>query len=419
MQSTSPTRSTRRRGLGCIIVLAALLVAGRAAAAGVYDVHFMARFLPSQGLVKASIRVQQDEHLLRRVSFPIEPERFFDFTADGGVQSEAGQLVWEVPPTGGTLRYSVHVDHIRETAEYDARFSRDWALLRGSDLFPPGVTRTLKGARSASRVTLRPPPSWKALVPWEQSGDGGYRVVDPWSSYDRPSGWFIVGENLHVRKATIQGMRIRIAGPADHDVRAQDLKALLRWTLPALKQAAGDLPPSLLVVAAGDPMWRGGLSGPGSLYLHADRPLIERDGTSPVLHELVHVVMRAIASERTDWIVEGMAEYYSLEMLRRSGTVSEKDHERTLARLRKKAVPASALGMGPAGTKETARAALIMRELDAAIRERSQGARSLDDVLQALAGHRGVLDLDVFIGALKEVGGSDFSSLLPPRVPTP
>ena len=32
------------------------------------------------------------------------------------------------------------------------------------------------------------------------------------------------------------------------------------------------------MVGANDPMWRGGLSAPRSLYLHSGRPLIESDG---------------------------------------------------------------------------------------------------------------------------------------------
>ena len=44
--------------------------------------------------------------------------------------------------------------------------------------------------------------------------------------------------------------------------------------------------PRLLIVSAGDPMWRGGLSGPSSMFLHSDRPLISENRTSTLLHEL-------------------------------------------------------------------------------------------------------------------------------------
>jgi hypothetical protein len=63
-------------------------------------------------------------------------------------------------------------------------------------------------------------------------------------------------------------------------------------------------------------MWRGGLPGPASLYLHADRPLISGNSTSTLLHELVHVAQSYRAAKDEDWIVEGIAEYDTLERLR-------------------------------------------------------------------------------------------------------
>ena len=60
-------------------------------------------------------------------------------------------------------------------------------------------------------------------------------------------------------------------GPQGHGVRRQDILAMLRWTLPKLRRILGQLPERLTVVSAGDPMWRGGLSAPRSLFLHAER----------------------------------------------------------------------------------------------------------------------------------------------------
>ena len=50
------------------------------------------------------------------------------------------------------------------------------------------------------------------------------------------------------------------------------------------------------------------MSGPGSLYVHADRPMISENGTSTMLHELVHVAMGVSGSAHDDWLVEGLAE---------------------------------------------------------------------------------------------------------------
>src|SRR3546814_11955514 len=79
----------------------------------------------------------------------------------------------------------------------------------------------------------------------------------------------------------------------------------------------------VVFVSAGDPMWHGGLSGPRSLFVHADRPLISENGSSTLMHEMVHVVTGLRAVSGDDWIVEGIAEYYSMVLLNRSGMLSD------------------------------------------------------------------------------------------------
>ncbi len=77
---------------------------------------------------------------------------------------------------------------------------------------------------------------------------------------------------LGVRWERIQGVSVFVAGPVDQGVRRMDILAFLNWNLPVLGEVLDDLPDRLVVVSARDRMWRGGLSGPRSLYLHADRP---------------------------------------------------------------------------------------------------------------------------------------------------
>jgi predicted metalloprotease with PDZ domain len=132
-------------------------------------------------------------------------------------------------------------------------------------------------------------------------------------------------------------------------------------------------------------MWRGGLSGPDSLFLHADRPLISGNGTSTLLHELLHVAQSYRAARDEDWIVEGMAEYYTLEILRRSGTISKRRHQRGLEQLAEWSQESKKLEGRRASGARTARGVLVMQALDAELRQRSDGRRSLDDVARALA----------------------------------
>ena len=134
-------------------------------------------------------------------------------------------------------------------------------------------------------------------------------------------GWMLAGK-IGSRNEKIADVRVVVAAPAGDSARRQDTLAFLKFTLPRIQEVFPHLPPRLLIVSAGDPMWRGGLSGPASMFLHSDRPLISENRTSTLLHELVHIALGIRGDEESDWIVEGLAEFYSLETLRRSGSIS-------------------------------------------------------------------------------------------------
>jgi predicted metalloprotease with PDZ domain len=161
--------------------------------------------------------------------------------------------------------------------------------------------------------------------------------------------------------------------------------AFLRWNLPELVQLYPGFPERLLIVSAGDPMWRGGLSGPDSLYIHAERPLISGNGTSTLLHELLHVAQSYRAASDADWIVEGMAEYYTLEIMRRSGTISGARAERGYVKLDEWAESVDRLAADRSSGARTAKGVTVMRDLDRELRRRSERRFSLDDVARALA----------------------------------
>jgi hypothetical protein len=242
-------------------------------------------------------------------------------------------------------------------------------------------------------------------------------VIDqPHRRLDFPKGWMLLGD-LDVISTKIEGTTITIASPDDHPLHAQDVMALLRWNLPELQKILLGVPDRLLIVGAQDPMWRGGLSGPGSMYVHAARPLIQSDGTSPILHELTHVVTHALAGPDADWIVEGLAELYSLELLRRSGTVDEARHRRTLERLAKRGAKVTNVTGTESRGALTARAVTILYALDAKIRDATDGARSLDDVLRRLAVERNEVTEERFRTISEEVAGVNLERFFRNEVP--
>lgn len=377
-----------------------------------YELRYEARLLPSKGLARASLRTD-GSGLLRELAFRRDPERFFRFEADGELEVGDSRVTWTVPGQGGELRYTVKVDHLRESAEYDARLTERWGLFRGSDLFPTSRSVTAPGARSRASLWLRVPPSWEVVTPFPRNDDGGFRIDQDDRRLDRPSGWMVMGEDLVVHEGEAAGTRITIAGPDDHDLRVRDLMMLLRITLPHLGDILGELPGSLLVVCADDPMWRGGLSGPRSLYLHADRPMIERDGTSPILHEILHVATRAVSDDGGDWIVEGLAENYSLELLSRSGAVSDAEVRETLEEFERRAVDVEDLETEHSDRDVTARAVLLLRQLDERIRKATDGRRSLDDVARGLAQEAEVVTPASFRRVVARTAGEEVAATLP------
>lgn len=371
-----------------------------------YEVVFEATLRPSERIARAAIRLGAGAKVVRWIQLYIDPERHTGFHGDGTVELLGDRVLWTPPSSGGALHYVFHIDHLRTPSSYEARCAENWALFRGDDLFPRARVRTRKGAASRSTLRFRLPEGWSLAVPYRRIADATFEVRDEQRQFDRPTGWMLAGR-LGISRERIAGIHVAVAGPIGQGVRRQDMLAFLRWTLPSLRDALGPLPERLLVASAGDPMWRGGLSGPRSVYVHADRPLIDTDTTSPLLHELVHTVMRARAGEGGDWIVEGLAELYSLEALARSRTISRRRFRRAIDRLAKKGSSAVDLRADRADTLVAARAVGILHALDEEIRAVSDQESSLDDVVRVLVQRRIPITTEVLRDAVREVVGRD------------
>jgi hypothetical protein len=400
--------------LAAALLLAVLRAAG-AAADDRYAVLFDARIVPTERAAHVAIRLGEGARHLHSLRFRIDPERHVDFEGPGALTVKEDTVEWQPPEEGGTLRYVFRIDHLRDERSYDARCAANWALFRGDDLVPPARVRFSKGARSVSKLRLRLPEGWSSATPYPRTNGGDYEVQHPDRSFDRPTGWMVMGD-LGVVREEVAGVKVAIAGPRDHGLRRQDILALLRWTMPYLRELL-PLPDRLLVASAGDPMWRGGLSGPASLFLHADRPLISEDGTSPILHELIHSVMRVEAKGDGDWVVEGIAELYSLEVLRRSGTISEKRFAEMLERNAREVDPSRDLREGAASGAAMAQATTVLHELDVYLRSESDGG-GLDEVVRALAEEGGAVTTARFRELAERVTGMDLSAFFARNLPS-
>ncbi len=352
-------------------------------AARVYAFDIEARVVPTERAVRVRLILGENASAVEWIRFRIDPERHRDFEGDGEIRLSEGHVEWHPPDAGGTLRYSFAIDHLRDERSYDARCAKQWAIFRGGDMVPPAHVRTQPGARSRTRLYLKLPEGWSAALPYARRPGGYYSVQHSERRFDRPTGWMVLGR-IGVRRDTIAGARVSIAGPAGHSLRRLDLLAFLRWQLPLARAFMGELPERILVVGAGDPMWRGGLSGPSSLFLHADRPFITEDASSPLLHELIHSLMRGRPGKGGDWISEGFAELYSVELLYRSGAVSRERYEAARAANAARAASGGDLRAKSVSGDTTAKAVEVLWELDDAIAQATGGEKSLDDLLHAV-----------------------------------
>jgi len=363
-----------------------------------YRISYIVEPLPAEGAVDVTLRLSQSRSLLRELTMRPD-DRISKVEADGNLVNDDTGMHWNPPESGGTMSWRVAVANRRNGDGYDAWLGVDFGLFRAEDVIPRASSRTLKGAASETWLSFQLPPTWSVVT--QYFDDGGQIHVDaPDRRFDQPSGWIVLGD-LGVRRERIANMRVAVAGPVGHAVRRLDTIALLNWTLPELARLLPELPPRLTIVSAGEPMWRGGLSAPQSLFLHAERPLISENATSTLLHEVIHMSLGLSSRDGYDWIVEGFAEYYSLQLLRRSGTISNARFTAAQADISDWAKTAGNL-CGPTSTgATTALAVTILDALNNEILENSAGESSLDDVARELWR----LDEKTDLALLKAVAG--------------
>ena len=351
------------------------------------DLDYRVRFLPDSDQAEVSITLEKGERV-RSLDFNLGDDgRYSDFETDGQWSQEvAGRGKWQPGKGKSVLSYRVQIDHERKSGRYDARMTKDWVLLRGDDLVPAAKLDQQDKTELVSRLQFDLPKGWKSVeTGWPRIGKNRFRVDNTQRKFDRPTGWMLAGK-LGTRRTRLGDTEVAISAPVGEGMRRMDIMTFLTFVWPQLQQVFPRDPNKLLIVGAGDPMWRGGLSAANSYYMHADRPLVSENGTSSLVHELVHVFGRIYGRERSDWIAEGLAEYYAIELVRRAGGISEERYQKIREQLIDWSKPVNSLRTDHATGPVTARAVLLLQELDREIRQKTKdkGNLSLDDVTRGL-----------------------------------
>jgi hypothetical protein len=357
----------------------------------------------------------EDGAPIDRVSFGYDPERFEDFSVTSGeLDVEDDRVTWKPANKDAALSYKVKVTRARQNSNqkesYDALMTDEWALFRGERITPRIRVTARDGAESKAVLKLVPPEGWSVNTAWpiDQSDarEHVYLLDDPDRPFDRPRGWFIMGRLATQRAHVGSGTLFSISAPLNTGVDRMGWITLVGLVWPELEKAFGTVPQKMLMVSGDDPLWRGGLSGPNSFFFHGSRRAISENGTSPLFHELTHVVTRISGDFNDDWIAEGLAEYYGIELLYRAGGYDADMRMEVLGNLADWGGDSSKLRARNSTGKITARAVLVFDALDKEIRNATDGRESLDAVTRLLMVKRRVSLADLR-AAYKEVTGGN------------
>lgn len=368
-----------------VAVTAWLMCAVEAVAATPIAVDYLVEFRPAEGTAAVTISLEPGDSRVIELDFAMSRKRYFGISGDGSVKVGGGRTVWQPPSNGGSLKFEYKIDKQRRNGGYDARITDSWVIVRGDHLVPAARARFSPGARTEARLRFVLPEGWTSFeTPFIRDPEADVIEIDnPERRFVRPVGWMIAGD-LGIRREWLEEMEVAVAAPKGEAKRRNDILAFANMLAPQLKAAFGDLPPKLLIVGAGDPMWRGGLSGPNSMFLHADRPLVSENGSSTLVHELVHVITRIGGRGDDRWIGEGIAEFYSVELMRRAGVITERRAELAFEWKERRGRNVSTLSAPRSYGPRTDLAVTLFGELDREIRELSDGTLDLDDLVQRL-----------------------------------
>ncbi|MFW9269113.1 hypothetical protein [Pseudomonas sp. NR3] len=373
-------------GLRQTLAAGLLAVCGPLWAAQKVDLDYHVHLLPQSDQAEVRLTLARGS-AVRSLDFDLGDDgRYSDFKADGQWQLTSGKAsrgVWRPAADKASLTYRVRISESRKNGSFETRMTPGWALLRGDALVPPAKLDQQDGVELVSRLAFELPGGWQSIeTAWPRIGKQRFRIDNPSRLFDRPTGWMLAGK-LGSRRTRLGETDVTVTSPKGQGMRRMDVLTLLTFVWPQVQAVVPRHPGKLLIVGAGDPLWRGAQAGRESIYLHSRPPLVSERGSSPLLRELMQVLARINDHDRSDWISEGFNEYYAIELLRRAGGMSDERYQALNDRLARDSKGVTTLRGEQMSPAMVSRAVLLLQELDREIRLKTRNKRSLDDVLQA------------------------------------
>jgi len=372
-------------GLRLALAVGLLALSSSVWAAKKVDLDYHVRLLPQSDQAEVRLTLAQGS-AVRSLDFDLgDGSHYSDFKADGQWQLSPGKHtrgVWRPTADKASLTYRVRISHGRKSGSFDTRMTPTWALMRGDDLVPAAKLDQQDGIELVSRLEFELPNGWKSVeTSWPRIGKYKFRIDNVSRLFDRPTGWMLAG-HLGTRRTRLGETEVTVASPLGQGMRRMDVLTLLTFVWPQVQAVFPRHPSKLLIVGANDPMWRGSLAARESIYLNTRLPLVSENGSSALVRELAQVFGRINDKQRSDWISEGFAEYYAIELVRRAGGMSDERYASLQKKLARDSQKVSTLRGEQVNSAQVGKAVLLLSELDQEIRIKTRNKRSLDDVLR-------------------------------------
>ncbi|MFT3713695.1 MAG: hypothetical protein QM817_39050 [Archangium sp.] len=327
-------------------------------------------------------------------------------------------------PLKGPLKYTVSLSRLRrfhDDPDFAAELGPAWLFHDSTFLL------RLDEADAEYRVKFVLPEGVSTAAPWPREADGTY-VVSP-HQFDMGS-YVALGKLRELKTVQLDGFSVRLT-LVDEPKKATD-EQLVNWVVNALRThgtffkgspITGKLP--IHVVLAGVNSEDAGVFGsvlrrgePSVMLLFGKQATSGFDTDWVAVHELFHLGNPATKG-RFPWLTEGFTSYYTEVLRARSGAKTENEAWATMAEsFRDYCAPSWGRSLGEASrtlgqNHDYLRVywggACLAFRVDVAIRQKTKGARSLDDVMRELRVGE-PLDEDGVIAALDAAAGSKVAS---------